>query len=156
MSDVISTATKPAKSLKPLSNLYPYLLRYKGQVAAALFFLTLAAVTTLALPTAVRRMIDKGFNAADSAFINSYFLMLIALAALLAMASAGRYISLLILENGLWRMCAAMFLPMLRLCRRRFLTDRNQAKLSHGCRLIPRRLSLRLEPPLRWRCAMLS
>jgi ATP-binding cassette, subfamily B, bacterial len=91
MSDVISTATKPAKSLKPLSNLYPYLLRYKGQVAAALFFLTLAAVTTLALPTAVRRMIDKGFNASDSAFINSYFIMLIALAAVLAAASAGRY-----------------------------------------------------------------
>ncbi len=89
MSD--DAATKPSKTLKPLSKLFPYLLRYKGQVAAALFFLALAAVTMLALPTAVRRMIDKGFNVADSAFINSYFIMLIVLAAMLALASAGRY-----------------------------------------------------------------
>ncbi len=79
------------KSLKPLAKLFPYLLRYKAQVAAALFFLALAAVTTLALPTAVRRMIDNGFNAADSAFINSYFAMLFVIAAVLALASACRY-----------------------------------------------------------------
>jgi ATP-binding cassette, subfamily B, bacterial len=79
------------RDLKPLTKLFPYLLRYKGQVAGALFFLTLAAVTTLALPMAVRRMIDNGFNAADSAFINSYFVMLFAIAAILALASACRY-----------------------------------------------------------------
>jgi ATP-binding cassette subfamily B protein len=79
------------KNLKPLSKLFPYLLRYKGQVIGALFFLTLAAVTTLALPTAVRRMIDHGFNAADSTFINSYFAMLFVIAAVLAFASACRY-----------------------------------------------------------------
>ncbi len=79
------------RSLKPLSKLLPYLGRYKGQVAAALFFLTLAACTTLALPTAVRRMIDHGFSASDSAFINSYFAMLVVIAAVLALASAARY-----------------------------------------------------------------
>ncbi len=79
------------RSLKPLSKLLPYLGRYKGQVAAALFFLTLAACTTLALPMAVRRMIDHGFSASDSAFINSYFAMLVVIAAVLALASAARY-----------------------------------------------------------------
>jgi ATP-binding cassette, subfamily B, bacterial len=79
------------RDLKPLAKLFPYLLRYKSQVAGALFFLALAAITTLALPMAVRRMIDNGFNAADSAFINSYFVMLFAIAAILALASAFRY-----------------------------------------------------------------
>jgi ATP-binding cassette, subfamily B, bacterial len=79
------------KNLRPLAKLLPYMLRYKGQMAGALFFLALAAITTLALPTAVRAMIDNGFNAADSAFINRYFLMLFAIAGVLALASACRY-----------------------------------------------------------------
>ncbi|MGL4488319.1 MAG: ABC transporter transmembrane domain-containing protein [Rhizobiaceae bacterium] len=78
-------------NLKPLRKLFPYLLRYKGQVAGALFFLVLAAVTTLALPMAVRRMIDNGFGVDDSAFINSYFAMLFVIAAVLALASAFRF-----------------------------------------------------------------
>ncbi len=36
-------------------------------------------------------MIDNGFNASDTAFINNYFSMLILLAAVLAIASAARF-----------------------------------------------------------------
>jgi ATP-binding cassette subfamily B protein len=79
------------KSLRPLARLAPYLARYKGKVAGALFFLVLAAVTTLSLPLAVRRMIDKGFTHSNSAFIADYFIALIGIAAVLALASAGRY-----------------------------------------------------------------
>lgn len=82
---------KRRRSLGPLRRLGPYLGRYKGKVAGALFFLALAAATTLSLPLAVRRMIDKGFTHSDSTFIASYFSMLIVLAAVLALASAGRY-----------------------------------------------------------------
>ncbi|MGF9692140.1 ABC transporter transmembrane domain-containing protein [Rhizobium sp. 0TCS1.26] len=71
--------------------LMPYVLRYKSMVAAAVFFLAMAAGTTLVLPLAVRRMIDHGFVAADGAFINSYFGMLMVLAVLLAVSSAMRY-----------------------------------------------------------------
>lgn len=60
-------------------------------VAAAIVFLALAAATTLALPLAVRRMVDHGFASSDGHFINNYFGMLLALAALLAVASAMRY-----------------------------------------------------------------
>ena len=35
--------------LTPLRNLLPYVLRYRAKVIAALFFLALAAATTLAL-----------------------------------------------------------------------------------------------------------
>jgi ATP-binding cassette, subfamily B, bacterial len=82
---------KKSRSLKPLADLLPYLARYKGLVAGALAFLCLAAVTTLALPIAIRRMLDHGFNAADSEFINKYFAMMIVMALVLAVASALRY-----------------------------------------------------------------
>jgi len=78
-------------ALKPLRRLAPYVLRYRGQVLAALFFLALAAGTTLTLPLAVRRMIDHGFTSSDSTFIANYFSMLVVIAALLAFASACRY-----------------------------------------------------------------
>jgi ATP-binding cassette subfamily B protein len=83
--------TARRKSLRPLARIFPYLLAYRGLVAGALFFLALAAATTLTLPLAVRRMIDHGFSAADTDFIASYFSMLIVIAVVLAAASAARY-----------------------------------------------------------------
>lgn len=79
------------RSIRPLRRVFPYVLRYRGKLAGALFFLVLAAVTTLTLPLAVRRMIDHGFSESDSAFITNYFSMLLVVAAVLALASAGRY-----------------------------------------------------------------
>ncbi|WP_431322688.1 ABC transporter transmembrane domain-containing protein [Rhizobium sp. YTU87027] len=82
---------KKSRSLKPLGRLTPYVARYRGMVAGALASLALAAVASLALPLAVRRMIDHGFTQADGSFINSYFLMLMIMAIVLAVASALRY-----------------------------------------------------------------
>ncbi|MGB3537958.1 MAG: ABC transporter transmembrane domain-containing protein [Mesorhizobium sp.] len=79
------------RSLRPLRRLFPFIGRYRSLVIGALVSLTLAAATTLALPLAVRRMIDHGFSTSDSTLIANYFLMLMAMAALLALASAGRY-----------------------------------------------------------------
>jgi ATP-binding cassette subfamily B protein len=81
-------ATPP---LRPLRRVLPYVLRYPGLVVAALISLTVAAATTLTLPLAVRRMIDRGFTNADTTFVANYFTLLIAIAALLALASACRY-----------------------------------------------------------------
>ncbi|MEI5678715.1 MULTISPECIES: ABC transporter transmembrane domain-containing protein [unclassified Mesorhizobium] len=79
------------RSLQPLRRLSPYILRYRGMVAGALVSLATAAGVTLALPIAVRRMIDHGFSTSDSGFIANYFSMLVVMAALLALASACRY-----------------------------------------------------------------
>ena len=89
--EVDSEAELRRRSLRPLARLAPYLARYRGRIAGALFFLALAAAMTLTLPVAVRRMIDHGFAGSDPAFIANYFSMLIVIAALLALASAGRY-----------------------------------------------------------------
>jgi ATP-binding cassette, subfamily B, bacterial len=69
----------------------PYLARHKASVLAALIFLGVAAGTTLLVPLAVRQMIDHGFSAADRVYFNFYFVMLMGLAVVLALASAGRY-----------------------------------------------------------------
>jgi len=77
--------------LRPLRRVLPYVLRYPWLVAAAVTSLTVAAATTLTLPLAVRRVIDYGFSNADTTFVATYFSVLIAIAALLALASACRY-----------------------------------------------------------------
>ena len=53
--------------------------------------LTIAAITTLLVPIAVRRMIDFGFTPEGIAMINSYFSVMIAVVAVLAGASAARF-----------------------------------------------------------------
>jgi ATP-binding cassette, subfamily B, bacterial len=78
-------------NLRPLASLLPYVKRYRGRAFAAFGALVLAALTTLIVPVAVRRMIDFGFSARGIHLINSYFLVMIAVAAVLALASALRY-----------------------------------------------------------------
>jgi len=84
----------PAKTrarLRPLLALAPYVARYRGRAFLALIALTIAAITTLVVPVAVRRMIDYGFTPKGIALINSYFSVMIAVVAVLACASAARY-----------------------------------------------------------------
>ncbi|CUA84633.1 ABC transporter, permease/ATP-binding protein [Chelatococcus sambhunathii] len=78
----------PMAALKPL---VPFALAYRGRIAAALVALVVAAGATLALPLAVRRVIDGGFSDPDSGMINAYFGMLVIVVAVLAVASAARY-----------------------------------------------------------------
>jgi ATP-binding cassette subfamily B protein len=69
----------------------PYLSRYRGRILAAFGALLLASAATLAVPLAVRRMIDFGFAPEKASDINQYFVALFFLAALLAFASALRF-----------------------------------------------------------------
>lgn len=89
--DINSPAGSSRKSLRPLTRLLPYLLRHKGFVTAAIVALFSAAVITLILPAAVRRMIDFGFGADDPALVNSYFAVLVGVVCALALASSIRY-----------------------------------------------------------------
>jgi len=84
-------AAKRRARLRPLLALAPYVARYRGRAFLALIALTVAAITTLVVPIAVRRIIDFGFSAEGIALINSYFSVMIAVVALLAGASASRY-----------------------------------------------------------------
>ncbi len=77
--------------LKPLALLLPYVLSYRARVIAAIAALVVAAMATLAVPIAVRRMIDHGFSAEGIELIDSYFAVMIAVVAVLACASALRF-----------------------------------------------------------------
>jgi len=77
--------------LKPLARLAPYIARYRGRALAALAALVVAALTTLLVPVAVRRMIDFGFSDKAVQLIDSYFAVMILVVAVLAISSALRY-----------------------------------------------------------------
>src|ERR1700678_1451182 len=85
------TGVARGSNLQPLASLLPYVKRYRWRVVAALAALILAALTTLVVPIAVRRMIDFGFTARGLALIDNYFLVMIGVGAVLALSSALRY-----------------------------------------------------------------
>src|SRR6516164_8427361 len=87
-----AASASPAKSkLKPLAALVPYIWRYRGRALAAVCALVVAALATLAVPIAVRRMVDFGFTSEGANLINSYFSVMIAVVGVLALASAMRF-----------------------------------------------------------------
>jgi len=83
----------PRASLRPLLALKAYVFRYKGMVGAALLSLIVAAAATLAVPLAVRRMIDVGFTGIDPGLVDKYFTTLLGVGLILALASAARFYS---------------------------------------------------------------
>lgn len=89
--ELIEQPAKGRAKLRPLLALAPYVARYRGRAALAFVALTVAALTTLLVPIAVRRMIDFGLTPEGIALINSYFSVMIAVVAVLALASAARY-----------------------------------------------------------------
>src|SRR5215510_4961719 len=93
----LDVASAPARGeprqlrIKPLARLIPYIARYRGRALAALAALTVAALTTLVVPVAVRRMIDFGFSDKAVELIDDYFAVMILVVAVLAVSSALRY-----------------------------------------------------------------
>jgi ATP-binding cassette subfamily B protein len=80
-----------SRNLRPLLRLTPFVRPYRRQMVLALLALLTAAAATLALPLAVRRIIDHGFTAADAPLIDKYFLAMLAVVAVLALGSALRF-----------------------------------------------------------------
>jgi ATP-binding cassette subfamily B protein len=84
-------AQKRAASLRPLLLLKPYIARHPLKLAIAGIALIISAAAMLAIPMAVRRMIDLGFLSKDGVLIDRYFAMLIVIGLVLAVASAARF-----------------------------------------------------------------
>ncbi|MCE4226059.1 ATP-binding cassette domain-containing protein [Methylobacterium sp. C25] len=78
----------PLSALRPL---IPFAAVYRGRIFAALLSLIFASGATLVVPIAIRRVIDHGFSPEGHAFIDSYFLALLGVVAVLGLSSAGRY-----------------------------------------------------------------
>ena len=80
-----------ARSLRPLRALIPFISQYPGRVLAAFLALLAATAATLAMPIAVRFMIDNGFSTEDASSIDRYFLAMLVVAIVLGLASAMRF-----------------------------------------------------------------
>src|SRR4051794_34669883 len=91
MSSADAGAKRSRVSLAALKPLAPYAFRHRGRIALALVALVIASAATLAVPIAVRRMIDFGFSDTNADLIRAYFLGMIGIVAVLALASGARY-----------------------------------------------------------------
>ncbi|WP_050927562.1 ABC transporter transmembrane domain-containing protein [Aestuariivita boseongensis] len=79
-----------SKNMRALSALWPFMAPYKLLMAAAGAALVLTAMVSLALPMAVRRVVDN-FEAEESAILDLYFAAALGIAALLAVGTGLRY-----------------------------------------------------------------
>ncbi len=91
MAEKNSTERPKGSSLKPLRSLVPFILAYRGVLVAALLSLLVASAAMLALPVALRYLIDNGFAANDVGTINRYFGWFFAAAAVFGGFAALRY-----------------------------------------------------------------
>jgi len=87
-----TTEDRPkGKSLQPLRALVPYLRPHWRVLAAALAALLVAAAAQLALPIALRHLIDEGLAVRDAATINRYFIAFLAAAVVFGAFAALRF-----------------------------------------------------------------
>ena len=77
MSKADAANRKKADSLQPLRSLAPFIAPYKGLLTVAMLALLISSAALLAMPIAVRNVIDRGFSVEDAANIDRYFVILL-------------------------------------------------------------------------------
>src|ERR1700723_860232 len=91
MSSADTGSKRSRVSLGALKPLAPYAFAHRTRILLALIALAIASAATLVVPIAVRRMIDFGFSDANAGLIRAYFLAMIGVVAVLALASGARF-----------------------------------------------------------------
>jgi ATP-binding cassette subfamily B protein len=88
----LTTPDRPkARSLRPLRALWPYLRPYRGTIVLALLALFTASAAMLALPVALRYLIDEGMTTGSSETVNRYFIAFLAAAGAFGVFAALRF-----------------------------------------------------------------
>jgi ATP-binding cassette subfamily B protein len=100
MSSADAGSKRSRVSLGALRPLAPYALVHSTRIVLALIALAIASGATLVVPVAVRRMIDFGFSDANAGLIRAYFLAMLGVVAVLALASGARYYLVITLGEG--------------------------------------------------------
>ena len=91
MAEPITVDRPKGRSLRPLRALLPYLAPYRGIVLLALGALLIASGAMLALPVALRHLIDQGMAAGSADTIDRYFVAFIVAAAVFGTFAALRF-----------------------------------------------------------------
>ncbi len=90
--DSVKNIERPkASSLQPLKLALPFMRPYVARLLLAFTFLTIASVSMLAMPVAIRYVIDYGFSSDNAGIINTYFMALFCLAIIFAVFGSLRY-----------------------------------------------------------------
>jgi ATP-binding cassette subfamily B protein len=90
MSETSTAPRNNGKSLRPLRMLGPFIAPYKGTLALALVALLVSSTALLAMPVAVRNVIDHGFSSADASNVDRYFFALLVFALVIGFFGAAR------------------------------------------------------------------
>jgi len=90
---IILTADRDSQSgsSEPLKALLPFLMKYPYRLGFTALFLLIAAFAALAIPFFAGNIIDEGFVTQNLEVVNSYSIGIIAIAGVLAVASAARF-----------------------------------------------------------------
>jgi ATP-binding cassette subfamily B protein len=91
MNDVAGSERPKAKSLKPLRALWPFIRQYRAVLSAAVAALLVASAAMLAMPVALRFLIDNGFIAGDAVTVNRYFGWFLAATVVFSLFASLRY-----------------------------------------------------------------
>ena len=91
MSEPSASDRPKADSLKPLRTLWPFITPYAGTLVAALASLLIASGAMLAMPVALRYLIDNGFMAQNIGTVNRYFFWFLLASVLFSLFAALRY-----------------------------------------------------------------
>jgi ATP-binding cassette subfamily B protein len=91
MADAVPPDRPKSRSLAPLRALLPYLQPYRGTLLLALAALLVAAAAMLALPIALRHLIDQGIASGSSDTVNRYFIAFMAAAGVFGVFAALRF-----------------------------------------------------------------
>jgi ATP-binding cassette subfamily B protein len=79
------------RDLRPLASLAPYLAAHWKDALASALFLLVSTAATLGLTAALRLLIDQGVGGRTAQSVDRYFLLAAVVAAVLAIATAGRF-----------------------------------------------------------------
>ena len=90
MSESIKEERAKGKSVRPLKMLIPFITPYKGTLALAILALLVSSAALLAMPVAVRNVIDHGFSVEDAANVDRYFFVLLVFALVIGVFGAAR------------------------------------------------------------------
>ncbi len=91
MNDAIASSAPAKAPIGRLRTLWPFVQRHRALFVAWLLALAASSTATLSLPYAFRVMIDQGFAQGGGSAIDRAFLLLFAVALVLAFATAARF-----------------------------------------------------------------
>ncbi|MFN4211242.1 MAG: ABC transporter transmembrane domain-containing protein, partial [Devosia sp.] len=113
------------RKLQPLRKLVPFMLRYPWRLGLTVAFMLISTVSSLAIPALLGGAIDQGFVAQNLENVGRYGWIIIAVAAVMAVASGARFYFISVVgERVLADLRQAVFAHLLSLDARYFDTHR--------------------------------